>query len=216
MFKTFYFLLFCKCNLHFGSTSVVDWGTMLQAGRSRVRFLMVLIFPAALLLWGTRKFTGTKGQPAGAWGWQSDRHEWAYCLENVGAPTFHNWSSTACYRDRLTLPFPSISVSRRVYWNSFTVKDRENQDNSICIATGYGLDDRCLSAGRTKRFFSTPRSHIFIPLPYHTLQMRYPYTRYIGPVWYLCEPDTVIYIQFLSEQWNRNVWSIMKYFCENH
>jgi hypothetical protein len=77
--------------------SVVGWYIMLEAGRSRVRFLMTslefsinLILPAALCPWirihpltemTTRNLPGGKGWP--------HRHLWAECLENVAASTSH-------------------------------------------------------------------------------------------------------------------------------
>jgi hypothetical protein len=84
--------------------SVVDWGTMLLAGRSRVRFSMrsldfsiYLILLAAQWPWGLfcllQKWAPgilLEGwRAAGAWGWQSQCHLWADCLENVGTLTSH-------------------------------------------------------------------------------------------------------------------------------
>jgi hypothetical protein len=84
--------------------SVVGWGTMLQARRSRVWFPMgSLDFSIDIIFkphydsvvgsasnrneyqessWGWRA--------AGAQGWQPYRHLWAHCLGNMGASTPHN------------------------------------------------------------------------------------------------------------------------------
>jgi hypothetical protein len=76
--------------------SVVGWGIMLQAGRSRVRFPMSLDFSIHLIL------------PAGAWGWQPRRHLWADCLENVSfdvsQPYGSSWPATG-----IAAPFTSLN-----------------------------------------------------------------------------------------------------------
>jgi hypothetical protein len=86
--------------------SVVGWDTMLQAGRSRVRFpirsfigffnwsnpsrrTMTLWSTQPLTIVNTRNLPGGKGWPARK-AWQPYRHLWADCLENVGASTSHN------------------------------------------------------------------------------------------------------------------------------
>jgi hypothetical protein len=76
----------------------VRWGgTMLQAGRSRVRFPMRLILPAALWpcdrlslcqKWVPGIFLGVKGSRRVSR--QSHHHLSADCLENVGSSTSHN------------------------------------------------------------------------------------------------------------------------------
>jgi hypothetical protein len=88
-------------------SSIDGWGTILQAGRSRVQvpiwslfFSIYLILPAALWVLGltqllTKMSTrNTKKMflesRAGSYGWQFLRHLWADCLDNVGSSTSLN------------------------------------------------------------------------------------------------------------------------------
>jgi hypothetical protein len=97
--------------------SVVGWGTMLQAGRSRVRFPMRSLDFSITYSFQPHYGPGIDSASnrneyqesswgwsvAGAWGWQPHLHLWADCQENVGASTSHNlWAFTDCYRDSFT------------------------------------------------------------------------------------------------------------------
>jgi hypothetical protein len=80
--------------------SVVGWGTMLQAGRSRVRVPMRWIFFFNLPIPSSRTMALGSTQPLGIFverkeqparkAWQPYRHLWADCLDNVGSSTSHN------------------------------------------------------------------------------------------------------------------------------
>jgi hypothetical protein len=84
---------------------VLGWGTLLQAGRSRIRFptksldfSIDLILPAALWPWSwlSLKQNWVPGIILGATGGrhvrlQHHNHLWADCLENVGVSTSHNY-----------------------------------------------------------------------------------------------------------------------------
>jgi hypothetical protein len=97
--------------------TAVSWGTMLQAGRPRVRFLM-RSFDFFFQL--TYSFQAHYGPEVGSASnivpgiylrvkgsrrlrLELHRHLWSDCLENVGASTSHNpWTSTAYYKDSFT------------------------------------------------------------------------------------------------------------------
>jgi hypothetical protein len=82
--------------------SLVGWGTMLKARRSRVRvpimsldssinlILLVALWPCGRL--GLLTEMSAKNLPGGGgvYGWQPYRHLWADYLENVGVSTCHN------------------------------------------------------------------------------------------------------------------------------
>jgi hypothetical protein len=106
--------------------SMVGWGTMLQARRSRIWFPMRLLdffnLPNSssssmalgsthpLTEMSTRNIFRVKG--ASASGWQPHRRLWVDFLENVGASTSTILrASTACYRGSFTFFMPFFNVS---------------------------------------------------------------------------------------------------------
>jgi hypothetical protein len=104
--------------------SVVGWGTMLQALRSRVRVPMRWIFSQLTNPYSCTTAVGST-QPlremsnrnlpagkreAGAWGSQPYRHLWADCLKKICEPRRLTtlWASTACYSDSFTFLLPYV------------------------------------------------------------------------------------------------------------
>jgi hypothetical protein len=101
--------------------NVVGWGTMLQAGRSGVRFAMsllnysiYLIHPAALWSWSRLSlwqklvsgiFLGGKGRPARKTDNLTAIHEpTIYKICEPRRPTTQ-WAPTTCYKESFTFPF---------------------------------------------------------------------------------------------------------------
>jgi hypothetical protein len=98
--------------------NVVDWRTILQAGRSRVLFparplyfSVDLILPVSLWPWGRLNLwqnvyqeSSCGWKAAGAQGWKPHGRLWADCLENMWEPRrlATLWASTLLYRDSYT------------------------------------------------------------------------------------------------------------------
>jgi hypothetical protein len=110
--------------------SVVGWGTMIQSGRSRFRVPMRWNFfnwpnpySRTLALWSTQPLTemstrnllGNKRE-AGAWGWQTFRHQWADCQDKMWETRRLTtpWAFTDYYRDSFLFCLTEVTG-----WNRF-------------------------------------------------------------------------------------------------
>jgi hypothetical protein len=117
-----------QCSVNMGARgSVVGWGTMLQAGRSRVqvpmrsldlsnwpnpfRRAMALISTQPLIEMNTRNILGGKGRPARKADILTAIYEPIVWIMWEPQHLTILWASTACSRDTFTLFFLSVNIT---------------------------------------------------------------------------------------------------------